>query len=51
MLTPSVSERSSRAIQVCARLRYSGFWLTTRIELSRPIGLELDHVLADAAFA
>ncbi len=41
MLTPAVSDWSSRAIQVCARLRYSGFWLTTRIELSRPIGWNL----------
>ncbi|MGX1216178.1 hypothetical protein AB7M42_006443 [Bradyrhizobium diazoefficiens] len=36
-----MSERSSRAIHVCARLRYSGFWLTTRIELSREIGWNL----------
>ncbi len=41
MLTPSVSDLSSRAIQVCARLRYSGFWLTTRMELSRPIDWNL----------
>ena len=51
MLAASVSDLSSRAIQTPARLRYSGFWLTTRMELSRLIGLELDHALAEAAFA
>ena len=40
-MTPSVSDLSSRAIQVWARLRYSGFWLTTRMELSRLIGWNL----------
>ena len=33
-----MSDLSSRAIQVPARLSYSGFWLTTRMALSRAIG-------------
>ena len=36
-----MSDLSSRAIQTPARLRYSGFWLTTRMELSRPIDWNL----------
>ena len=40
-MAASVSDLSSRAIQVPARLRYSGFWLTTRMELSRAIGWNL----------
>ena len=36
-----MSARSSREIHKPARLRYSGFWLTTRIELRREIAWNL----------